>query len=251
MDKRRMNHITVGFIVVMALVIAVMFGNNLRRPPHVVLPDTTGTEDQTDQEGTDGGTLALVEVTPETVQTAIAMLHRPQQYRRTITIEQFWDGGSGTYEVSVLVYGSWTRTDRTLPDDRTRHTITDGATTYVWYDGDAAAYSAPAGGISADNEQTIPTYEDVLELPAEAIAQADYRTISDVNCIYVETEELADGSVLRYWISVDTGLLAASERTADGETVYRMGSLDADLSAPAAADLTLPDGTVLAPELAD
>lgn len=30
MDKRRMNHITAGFIVVMALVIAVMFGNNLR-----------------------------------------------------------------------------------------------------------------------------------------------------------------------------------------------------------------------------
>ena len=45
MDKRRMNHITVGFIVVMALVIAVMFGNNLRRPPQVVLPDTIAYRD--------------------------------------------------------------------------------------------------------------------------------------------------------------------------------------------------------------
>lgn len=250
MDKRRMNRITVGFIVVMALVIAVMFGNNLRRPARVVLPDASDTGEQTDQEGAGSGTLALVEITPETVQTAVATLKRPGQYRRTITIEQFWGDDSGTYAVSVLVYGAWTRTDRTLPDGRARHTITDGETTYIWYDGDKTAYSGPAAGISADNEQTIPTYEDVLELPKETIAQADYRTISDVNCIYVETAEQADGTVLRYWISVETGLLAASERTVDGETVYRMGSLEADLSAPAAADLTLPDGTVLAPELA-
>lgn len=249
MDKRRMNHITAGFIVVMALVIAVMFGNNLRRPAHVVLPETSDTDDQTDQEGAGGGTLALVEITPETVQTAVATLSRPSQYSRTITVEQFWDSGSGTYEVGVLVYGAWTRTDRTLPDGRARHTITDGVTTYVWYDGDREAYSAPAAGITADNEQTIPTYEDVLDLPTEAIVQADYRTISDVNCIYVETAELEDGSVLRYWISVETGLLAASEKLVDGETVYRMGALEVELSAPAAEDLTLPDGTVLAPEL--
>jgi uncharacterized protein YpuA (DUF1002 family) len=118
MDKRRMNHITVGFIVVMALVIAVMFGNNLRRPPQVVLPDTSAVGEQSDETENDSGTLSLVQVTPETVQTAIATLARPEQYRRTVTIEQFWDGGSGTYEVSVLVYGPWTRTDRTLPDSR-------------------------------------------------------------------------------------------------------------------------------------
>ena len=248
MDKRRMNRITVGFIVVMALVIAVMLGNNLRRPPHVVLPDASDTGDQTNQEGTDSGALALVEITPETVQTAIATLSRPEQYRRTVTIEQFWDGGSGTYEVSVLVYGAWTRTDRTMPDGRVRHTITDGETTYIWYDGDLSAFRAPAAGITADNEQTIPTYEDVLDLPTAAIVQADYRLVSEVNCIYVETAEL-DGGVLRYWVSVETGLLVAAERLVDGETVYRMGALTVDLSVPTAADLTLPDGTVLAPEL--
>ena len=250
MDKRRMNHITAIFIAVMVLVIAVMFGNNLRRPPHVVLPETSDTEDGTDQEDGGSGALALVEVNPQTVQTAIATLDRPDQYRRTITIEQFWDGGSGTYEVSVLVYGPWTRTDRTLADSRGRHTITDGEITYIWYDGDHSAYTAPAAGITADNEQTIPTYEDVLELPVESIAQADYRTISDVNCIYVETGELDGGVVLRYWVSVDTGLLAAAEKLVDGETVYRMGALSVDLSTPAAEELTLPDGTVLAPELA-
>lgn len=248
MDKRRMNRITIGFIVVMALVIAVMFGNNLRRPARVVLPETGDTADQSDVTG-DGDGLGLVAVEPDTVQTAIATLSRPDHYRRTVTIEQFWDGDSGTYEVSVLVYGAWTRTDRTLPDGRSRHTITDGEITYVWYDGDGTAYSGPAAGITADNEQTIPTYEDVLDLPVESIAQADYRVISDVNCIFVETGELTGGTVLRYWVSVDTGLLVASEKLVDGETVYRMGALSVDLSTPTAADLTLPDGTLLAPEL--
>ena len=88
----------------------------------------------------------------------------------------------------------------------------------------------------------------MLDLPTAAIVQADYRLVSEVNCIYVETAEL-DGGVLRYWVSVETGLLVAAERLVDGETVYRMGALTVDLSVPTAADLTLPDGTVLAPEL--
>ena len=248
MDKRRMNHITVGFIVVMALVIAVMFGNNLRRPPQVVLPDTSATGDQSDQAEDDAGTLSLVQVTPETVQTAIATLSRPEQYRRTITIEQFWDGGSGTYEVSVLVYGPWTRTDRTLSDGQVRHTITDGETTYIWYGAESAVFSAPAGEITADDEQSIPTYETILDLPMETIAAADYRSTSGINCIYVETAEDDLGYVQRYWVSVDTGLLVASERLQDGETIYRMASLTADLSTPSTDRFILPDGTVLLDE---
>ena len=82
-------------------------------------------------------------------------------------------------------------------------------------------YAAAAGGISADNEQTIPTYEDILDLPVEAIAAADYRTISGVNCIYVETEEDSEGYVLRYWVSVETGLLTVSEQLLDGEPERR------------------------------
>ena len=245
MDKRRMNHITVGFIVVMALVIAVMFGNNLRRPPKVVLPDTSESTDSSDQDGSASGSLALVEITPETVQTAIATLSRPDQYRRTVTVEQFWDGGSGTYEVSVLVYGPWTRTDRTLPDGRTRHTITDGETTYIWYNSESAVYSGPAGEITPDDEQAIPTYETILDLPVEDIAAADYRSVSGVNCIYVETAQDPDGYTQRYWVSVETGLLVASERLLEGETIYRMASLTADLSTPSADRFILPDGTVL------
>ena len=72
--------------------------------------------------------------------------------------------------------------------------------------------------------------ETILDLPVEDIAAADYRSVSDVNCIYVETVQDPEGYTQRYWVSVETGLLVASERLLE-ETIYRMASLT-DLSTP-------------------
>ena len=159
--------------------------------------------------------------------------------------EYLWNGGSSTSEITVSASGGWSRTDRTLPDGQTRHAITNGETTYIWYNSETDVFTGPAGEISPDAEQTIPTYEDVLALAPEQIAQADYRMVSDVRCIYVETAEDDWGYVQRYWVSVDTGLLAVAERLQDGETVYRMAALTVDETAPDAKTFTLPDGTAL------
>ena len=242
MDKRWRRRITAAFLAVTVLVIAVMLSGTLHRTSHITLPSS---EQAPGHAAVTGDALTVVEVTPETVQTAIATLSRPQEYRRTVTVEQLWTGGSGTYETAVAVSGGWTRTDRTLAGGRVRHVLTDGEVTHIWYDGGTEVYTAPAGGISADNEQNIPTYEEILDLPPEAIAVADYRVISGVNCIYVETAEDGEGFVLRYWVSVDTGLLAVSERLLEGEPVYRMAALALDQASPTAADFTLPDGTPL------
>lgn len=246
MDKRNLNWITWGFIILTVLVVGVMLGNTLHRTSHITLPSSdTSAEPATDTPSTGGDMLTVVEVTPETVQYAIATLARPEAYSRTVTIEQFWSGGSGTYEITVTVSGPWTRTDRAMPDGRVRHTITGEGTTYVWYNSEEAVYQAPAGDFSADNEQSIPTYEDILELPVEEIAAADYRAITGLNCIYVETAESEEGYALRYWVSVDTGLLVAAEKLLDGEPIYRMGAPAVDQTSPAASQFTLPDGTVL------
>lgn len=245
MDKRWRSRITVTFLAVTVLVIAVMLSGTLHRTSHITLPSGEQAPGQT---AAAGDALTVVEVTPDTVQTAIATLSRPLEYRRTVTVEQLWTGGSGTYETAAAVSGGWTRTDRTLAGGRVRHAITDGETTYIWYDSETEFCMVPAGGISADNEQTIPTYEEILELPAEAVALADFRTISGVSCIYVETTEDPEGYVLRYWVSVETGLLTASERLLDGEPVYRMAALSLDQDPPTAADFTLPDGTALLKE---
>lgn len=245
MDKRTQNFVTWGIVLLTAGIVALMLVSNLRRSSRVTLPDTSTAAEDRESLPSDGDALTVVEVTPETVQAAIATLTRPEAYSRGVTVEYLWSGGSGTVEMAVSVSGGWVRTDRTLPDGQVRHSVTDGEITYIWYNDEAEIYSGTAGDISADAEQTIPTYEDVLALPVSHIAQADYRMMSDLRCIYVETAEDEWGYAQRYWVSVDTGLLVVAERLQDGETVYRMAALTVDQSVPSAETFTLPDGTVL------
>lgn len=244
MERRRLSRITWIFVALTGLVAAVMLAGTLRRPGTITLPDPNTAAEQSPGDSASGGALTVVEVTPQTVQAAVETLERPRSYRRTVTVEQLWSGGSGSYETAVAVSGPWTRTDRTMPDGRVRHTITGEERVYIWYNAEAAVYTAPVGEITADHEQPIPTYEEILALETESILAADYREASGVDCIYVEAEE--GEYVLRYWVSVDTGLLAAAEKLLDGEAVYRMASLSVDQAEPSAADFTLPDGTVLA-----
>ena len=185
MDKRKLNRIVLIFLVLTLLVVGLMLRNTLRRSSHIILPETVPTTEQAPQEPEEGDALSIVEIKTDTVQAAIATLSRPDSYRRNVNIEQLWVGGSGSFKSSVSVKGPWTRTDRILPDGQSRHTITDEHDTYIWYNDEAALYRGPAGEFSADNEQSIPTYETVLALPAERIAAADYRDLSGLPCIYV------------------------------------------------------------------
>ena len=131
MEKRKLNRITAGFIVLVVMVLILMFSNSLRRSSHITLPEEGSspgqTEDDTNASG--GDALTVIAVTPETVQTAIETLTRPRQYSRVIRVEQLWDGGSGSFETTVTVSGRWTRTDRSLSDGQVRHTIPDGEIT--------------------------------------------------------------------------------------------------------------------------
>lgn len=244
-SRWKLNWVTWGFVVLVVLVVGLMMSGSLRRSSHITLPAPDEGVGQTPEENPNAASgPTVVEITPGTVQAAIASLTRPEAYRRTVTVEQMWTGGSGAYETSVTVSGSWTRTDRTMPDGRTRHTITNRERAYIWYNHEETVYEGPAGTISPDAEQSIPTYEDILELPTEQIITADYRTLSDVNCIYVETAE-AWGYVLRYWVSTGTGLLEASEKLLNGSTVYRMSAQAISQTEPDAAGFTLPDGRIL------
>ena len=185
----------------------------------------------------------MVEIAPETVQAAIATLSRPQSYQRTVSVEQIWSGGSKKTDLTTVVSNGWTRVDQSLPNGDVRHTLTNGETTHIWYNEEMKVFTGAAGEISADNEQMIPTYEEILSLPVDTITAADYRDYADMDCIYVETAENAQGYALRYWVSVESGLLAAAERMTGETCVYRMTASMPDSAAPAAAAFKLPDGT--------
>ncbi len=214
-----------------------------RRTAHITLPDSIGL---TGGEITGGLTAAVpLDVSPDTVQGVVATLSRSTRYRRAVTVRRTWSGGEEDTPLVVTVSGNWTRVDRSLPDGTTRHAVTNGATTYLWYGDGSDVLKVPAGSVSADNEQLIPTYEDVLRLPRERIALADYHRIeSGVDCVYVETTQ-EDNRTERYWIGVSSGLLVAAEMLLDGNSIYWMEAAEPEEPSPDA--FALPDGTVLVP----
>ena len=242
--RHRISLVGVAFAALLVLVVAFLLRVSLHRPTEVILAETGGAESGGDVVSDVGQeSIRRVEVTPETVQLVIERLARPENYSRTVVVERYWSGGSGQSSAQVAVSGGWTRLDAT-GNGETRHVITGGGRSWVWY-GEDEAYYAGASALSADEEQSIPTYEDILLLDTSAIALADYRMLDTTNCIYVETYPDAGGYVERYWIAVENGLLAAAER-AQGETaVYRMAGLSVESGTASAEAFTLPDGTML------
>ncbi|MCI2055832.1 MAG: hypothetical protein LKJ86_01670 [Oscillibacter sp.] len=246
MKKRKVSASTVGFVGLIVLIVGLLMAGSLRRSSHIVLPemdeDSAAAGSSSQQTG---DSINRVEVTPQTVQAAIATLNRPEEYARSMTIETLWSGGSSSAQANVKVNGALTRTDYTGADGRIRHSITNGESTWIWYGTSAAVYSASAGDISADEEQHIPTYEDVLDLDTELITAADYRTFSDQDCIYVETTPDANGLVMHYWVSVSSGLLIGAEKLDGSTAIYRMAAQPVLETLPTTADFTLPDGTII------
>lgn len=250
MDKRKLNWITWAVLAVAVLAAALMLSGSLSRTAHITLPPSDPPRDPSAGGPASGSGVTVVEITPQTVQAAIASLSRPENYGRSVTLEYLWPGGGGTLELYTIVRGPWTRVDRGLPDGTTRISVTNGEDTYIWYGYDSGAEVAalPAGSFSADAEQSIPTYEDILDLPAREIALADYRPLDALTCIYVETAPDSGGYATRYWVSVENGLLVQAERLLGEDTVYRMTSLYVDETEYDASRFTLPDGTVLLEE---
>ena len=232
----------------MVILLAVwMLISSIHGAPPITLPGEKSDLDEGKNPVLSEEALKVVEIRPDTVQAAIQTLKRPEAYTQSIQIQQFWEGGSGSFTVQTAVRDGWSRMDRELSGQAVRHSLTDGTTTYVWYHHDKQVYQGKTGEISADNERAIPSYEEILALPAEQIGKAEFTTIGPrAECIYVETKEDAQKYVDRYWVSVENGLLVAAETLMEGETVYRMSGLSVKEELPALESFALPSGqTVL------
>ena len=188
-----------------------------------------------------------VEVTPQTVQLAIASLSRYESYSRSVSVSYLQDAAAiGTITAQVWVDGGWMRTDTTLASGVVECSIVGDGRIWLWYDGEDEVYQAPATGHSADLAQRLPTYEDVLALDPAGITAADYVERDGQSCIYVEFEQPELGYLYRYWISVNSGLLIAAETEAGGEVVYSMTSHEVTSPLSENRELfVLPDGTMV------
>lgn len=186
-----------------------------------------------------------VDVTPETVQSIVASLSRPESYYRELTVETLWSDGSHSTSVQFWQDGGWSHTRQILPSGAVRHDLTGEDTTYYWYEGSESYRSFPADEYSTDLTQHIPTYEDVLDLDKDTITQTGYERRDVWPCVYLQVQ-VSDTVVERYWISTDTGLLVSAEREQNGQLVYRMTAYtQVQTPCPTTASFALPDGTEL------
>ena len=238
-----MTYYIVGVSILLMLVVLALAQRGLRDSGSIVLPaGQAEVGDGTAGEGSEG--LDVVKITPDTVQPAINTLSRPATYSRRQTVETFWSGGSGVSESQVSVSGGRTRIDTQLPDGSVRHTLVVGGSAAVWYDDETEWTVLSAEQFSADVAQRMLTYETVRDLPVEEIAEADYRDLDGVSCVYVATRADGEGYATCYWVSTVSGLLKRAERYWDGELVYRFTAEDTNMDAPGEEVFLLPDGTV-------
>lgn len=244
MKKFRVSLVGVAFFALIGLVVLFLIRLTLHRPPEIVLPSTDAAESADVVSEADPESIHRVEVTPETVQLMIEQMSRPACYRCTFSIERYWESGKGESTVEVRVSGGWMQIDTLTENVPARHVVTGDGEVWIWYGSGERVYHGPAS-FSPDEEQGIPTYEDILRWDMASIAAADYRMLDSMHCVFVETAQNASGYTERYWVETEHGLLAAAERLYRGTVVYRMSCLAIEAESDNTQPFELPDGEIL------
>ncbi len=248
MEEKKRTWFAVLISCVILLAVGYGFALNFfRDTAQIVVADPSVTDGEGTDTETPGGSQWLpVEVTPQTVQSIIADMDRYQSYQRTVEICYFWgEGEASLITASVVEHGGWLRCETRLPGELVEHSILGNGTLWYWYDEGPDYLQVPASEGVGDLIQRIPTYEDILLVPAERILRTGYEETNGVPCIFVEVEGEQAGVLEQYWVSTAGGLLVAARREENGRAVYTMTS--GDVVRPGvleAGDLTLPDGTV-------
>ena len=225
MDSKKRLAIALAITCLIVVAIFASFGRSLFfvQIPSITLADVDGAGSSSSggSGGQEGDQYWQVAVTPETVQSVVATLSRPDSYYRELTVETLWSGGSYSSTVQYWEDSGWSHIRQTLASGAVRHDLVGAETAYYWYEGSSTWNSFPADERSADLSQHIPTYETVLDLDAASITGTGYELKGTFPSVFVEVQG-EDGALERYWISTDNGLLIAAEREVDGALVYRM-----------------------------
>ena len=246
-DKKRTVMAVVIITVVLAAGLYSFFLNLFAPLPRLEVADPDASQ-SVDPLGGESGRPAgvVVEVTPQTVQSLIASLERYESYRRTVAVEYLEQGRSlGTVTAQVWADGGWTHTSAQLSSGAVEHTVVGEGKLWLWYGSGPQVYSGPAAERAADLSQRLPTYEDVLALDKRSITGAGYEERDGQPCVFVEART-GPSATERYWVSVSSGLLTASELEQGGDVVYAMTARD--MVSPLEQTqgvFTLPGGTVL------
>ena len=198
----------------------------------VVLP-TLVPDDDAAADATPEPTEQAITVTADNVQVALQTLSRAENYTRTLSVENFWSGGSSSQTIEVAFSNGSTKLAISSGEGSSiRHILISQNEKWIWYSDSQAVYHGASAENDSDRYQTLLSYEDILALPRESIKEAAIISYEGSMCIFVRYTSGAMSYENHAYIDLGSGLLRGLE-TYDGDTlIYRMSSTEADLSTP-------------------
>lgn len=228
-------YIVLAVVIVAALALLIFQPFSRQNTTTISLPTP-----QTDKVSAQPG--GALEVTVDTVQTALRALSAKSDYNHSYTVTTYWQDGSSSEEVSVFEKDGSVRISRSAGETVKNTLITDGRV-YVWYDDDSSkVFETEARSFSdVDAVAGLITYEELLSLPPENIYDAKYVTENNISCIYVKYSGAHDYTYELY-VSVDSGILVTAAVYDGDNVVYTMATGFISIS-PASDDLFVPPVT--------
>ena len=184
---------------------------------------------------------SVLELRPDNVQTVVALLKRADSYSRTLTAQSFWNGGSAETEYDVLVRGDNVRVTVRDGSGVDKLILLRGAEKWIWYSDGSGVWHGPAAEGEADEWQSVPSYEDLLELPAEDILDALYTEYDGETAVCARYRSGALGYETVCYISDVSGLLIGAEIYDGAKLIYTLHSGPVDISTPDEAAFTPPE----------
>ena len=175
-----------------------------------------------------GDNASLAAVTVQNVQQVIRTLDRPTSYyMKAESVLSYEDESRVTVTEQWLSSGRCVvRTTDSL-SDQVLYSITDREGVSIWYEGEDNVLSGGAADfLQQDVLAGIPTYEDVLTLEYSSIISVDYVMWNEDLCIYLENYDPTLDYTLRFYVSVESGMLVHAETYTDGALVYSMNLLE-------------------------
>ncbi len=221
MTKQRITIFSVGSALILVLGLLISYLSTVISSSNaspIVLPSapelsTGDIPDASYEDGESYATPLLVKINPDNVQQVISSMSRQEEYSAKLSVSLFWTGGSSESLRDIYSKNGYvcvvSGNSEGFPE---KYVIYGNNYYFSWLNGNDHFYQGASGVSTPDDIQSVPTYENLVNLPKDNISSAGYNVWNGFHCISVETtvNELDYRDIYR--ISLENGLLVGFER---------------------------------------
>ncbi|NLH00824.1 MAG: hypothetical protein GX488_02785 [Clostridiales bacterium] len=229
--KKRLIYGFAAAVVILVAAVIIKLCTPSGTSHNINLPSPVGE----DSSGLENSGIKRVEVTADTVQSALQTLKRAENFSRTYKIKDYWDSGESESTLNMWQKGENIRISISQKNT-VKNILIRGNDLYIWYSGSSDVFSAKltesSAAAEADRFSRLVTYEEILNIPRENILSAGYAEQAGQPCIFAEYKSGDLGYVNQIYVSVDSGLLVSLNRYDGNKLIYSMVSVSTELSTP-------------------